>query len=139
MAVDPAGPAAVTEDWRQTILARTEKHARRHRNDNGLTRDVRVGFQCDIEFIKAIDAAARARGISRVGYIRRAVGALAAADLGVDFAELMGGTPMPLPHESTGDVVVGISRGAPDDGAGYGNWRVRLADIDGPADKGVGE
>lgn len=110
--------------WRDTVLAKVEKQARATRNKHGHGRGARVQYMVSVDYLKAVDAAARVRGISRMGYMRRAVAAFVAADLGVEFESVVAGGAMPQPHESTGEVVVGIGRGANDDGAGYGTWQV---------------
>lgn len=111
----------VAADWRTTILSRVEDKARERRRYNGSIRDARLAFNVGHGFVRALNEAAALRGISRVGYLRRAVAAFLAADLGVPFEEITGACPVPAPF--TRERAWQTGRGD-DDGAGFGTWRV---------------
>lgn len=111
----------VAADWRETILAKVETKARAHRNHHGNIRGASLTINVGLGFVKALNAAAEARGISRVAYLRRAVGAFLAADLGLDFAGVMGECPRATPFDPHRRWVAGTGD---DDGTGYGTWHV---------------
>lgn len=90
----------------------------------------RITVVSDVEFRRLLRAAADRRGISASGYVRRAVSAFVAADLGLPWEQVCAHVPKPSPPEGT-------MRALPreqhplynpgrwvDDGAGYGSWSV---------------
>lgn len=90
----------------------------------------RLTVVCDIEYRRLLRAAADARGMSAVGYVRRATAAFIAHDLDLPFEAVAALTPKPSPPEGT-------MKGLPaeqrpmynpgkwrDDGAGHGSWVV---------------
>jgi hypothetical protein len=90
----------------------------------------RLTVVCDIEFRRLLREAANRRGMSAVGYVRRATAAFIAADLELPFEAVAALTPRPAPPE-------GAMKGLPaeqrplnnpgkwrDDGTGHGSWVV---------------
>lgn len=90
----------------------------------------RLTLVCDIEFRRVLREAADRRGMSAVGYVRRATAAFIAADLELPFEAVVALTPKPSPAEGT-------MKGLPvaerpiynpgkwrDDGVGHGTWLV---------------
>jgi hypothetical protein len=90
----------------------------------------RLTVVCDIEFRRLLREAANRRGMSAVGYVRRATAAFMAADLELPFEAVVALTPKPAPPE-------GAFKGLPaeqwpihnpgkwrDDGVGHGTWQV---------------
>jgi hypothetical protein len=118
--VTPRGDR-VAADWRETVMGRVEAKARVRAGRNGHIRGARLYLNVGLGFNEALGRAAKARGISRVGYLRRAVGAFLAADLGEDFAELMAQCPAPTPFTRER---AWVTYGGDDDGSGYGTWVV---------------
>lgn len=111
----------VGADWRDTIMSKVEVKARERRNSNGRIRDVRLMMSVGFGYSAALNRAAELRGISRVGYLRRAVAAFLAADLGVPFEELTRECPRAFPFTRERAWVTGSGD---DDGAGFGTWHV---------------
>jgi hypothetical protein len=111
---DPEDP-----NWRQNALARVRARQKKtHRNKertNGMYLFYDEGMRA------LLDEAARRRGISRVGYGRRAVAAFIAHDLNLPIEEVLQYTAKPAPYEGTpGGIVKKIN----DDGEGYGPWPI---------------
>lgn len=111
----------VANDWRETILQRVDAKARKARHSNGRIRDARIQINVGLGFTKALNEAARRRGISRVGYLRRAVGAFLAADLDLDYADIMSTCPVPAPWTPQR---AWVTAAGDDDGVGFGTWHV---------------
>lgn len=111
----------VAADWRATVMGRVEGKARERRNRNGMIRDARLSLHVGHGFARALNEAAALRGISRVGYLRRAVAAFLAADLGVPFEELTAQCPVPAAFTRERAWVTGAGD---DDGRGFGTWVV---------------
>jgi hypothetical protein len=83
----------------------------------------------DIEFRRMLRAAATARGLSSSGYVRRAVAAFVAADLGLSLPEVAQHMPRPVPEAGPmalpADQHPRLHPGKwADDGTGYGSWAV---------------
>lgn len=114
-------PDRVAADWRETILAKVDAKARVHRNQHGRIRDAKLTLNVGLMFAKSLGQAAQARGISRVGYLRRAVAAFIAADLEIPFTQVVSDCPLPSPY--TPERSWSTARGD-DDGRGYGTWVV---------------
>jgi hypothetical protein len=89
----------------------------------------RLTVVCDIEFRRLLRAAADQRGMSAVGYVRRATAAFIASDLEIPFEAVAALTPKPaapegiksLPLEQRPAYNPGKWR---DDGVGHGSWVV---------------
>jgi hypothetical protein len=111
----------VAADWRETILDKVEVKARERRNRNGKIRDAKLVMNVGMGFARALNEAAERRGISRVGYLRRAVAAFLAADLGVPFESIARECPAPTPFTRERAWVTGTGD---DDGRGFGTWVV---------------
>lgn len=99
-------------DWRQVALRRAYDTAmvRRHRwREADMAR-----FQMSVgpRYTRNLADAAALRGLTTVAYVRRAVAAFIAADLGLEFTDVISDTPHPR-----GQTVARY-----DDGAGHGSW-----------------
>lgn len=81
-------------------------------------------YQAGLTFFTALRQAARVRGISGGAYLRRAVAAFVAKDLGVDFEDVLRDSPSPHwnKHRS---VKTGTWYREYDDGKGFGSWEVK--------------
>lgn len=84
-------------------------------------------YQAGLTFFSALRQAARVRGISGGAYLRRAVAAFAAHDLGVEFEDILKDSPSPDWNNHRGEVngkkQVWVREY--DDGSGYGTWEVK--------------
>jgi hypothetical protein len=86
-------------------------------------------YQAGLSFFSALRRAADHRGISASAYLRRAVAAFAAKDLGIPFEGILKDSPSPgwsthrqdLPRQRKTQVF----RKEFDDGTGYGSWEVK--------------
>lgn len=125
-----------TKDWRQKALeavARTEQKRR--------LQTTRWGSQFHIRltptFKSLVRMAAENRGITIVGYIRRAVAKQVAYDLGMEWHEVLIYSPYPAAYgeilpddahrvyvkrERRDGVVLRVLESVPDDGTGFGDW-----------------
>lgn len=74
-------------------------------------------FKVPIDFVRAIDAAAHKRSLSRTGYVRRALAVMVAADLSMEVRDLLRILPNPL----TRGAAPRTPRTA-DDGEGIEDW-----------------
>lgn len=115
-ASDPSRPG-----WEaRAIAAVDEREAKRAaqftQRKRGVTRQVSV----DEEFDRLLVLAAEARGISIIGYMRRAIARQIAKDLDMDWEQLLAHVPQATPHG--GMPVGGTLKQTYDDGLGYGNW-----------------
>lgn len=79
-----------------------------------------------LEMRALIRAAADTRGMGTSAYMRRAVLAFAAADLGMDFEHVCSMSPPVRPDRSHGRAGKPAGTHGPgrDDGTGYGHWHV---------------
>lgn len=111
-------------DWRTTIRDQAAVNAAKAReNGSGshLANISRVGFSVDVH--PWVVRAARQRGISIAGYIRRSTLAMVALDLGVELRDLLERDVAPAPFGER------TNRWAPGDrdldGEKYGHWEVQ--------------
>lgn len=117
---DPGDP-----NWKENVLARLAE-SQRTRGDNGQARrkaNVRVFF--DTPFMHMLQGAARLRNISLSGYVRRAIAARVAADLGLPFTEVVGHMAAPTDYGQPQRHGPGGVKQTTDDGTGYGDWAIR--------------
>jgi hypothetical protein len=103
-----------------------------YRAIHGINKDTsytRAHYQAGTTFFSALRRAAKHRGMSASAYLRRAVAAFAAEDLGIPFEEILKDSPSPgwstnrqdLPRERKTQVF----RKEFDNGEGYGSWEVK--------------
>lgn len=111
-------------DWRTVItdqMALNAEKARQNAGASHLANVSRVGFGVDVH--PWVVRAARQRGISIAGYIRRSTLALVSLDLGVDLRDLLERDVAPAPFGER------TNRWAPGDrdldGERYGHWEVQ--------------
>lgn len=97
----------------------TEKVNEQSRGRNSSPFEIRMSF----EMRRLLRLAAEARGIPSGAYARRAIAAFVAADLDLDYAAVCKLLPAIEPVVDGKRVARGERQG-PDDGAGYGTWRV---------------
>ncbi len=92
-----------------------------YRAVRGINRDPyeRGYFQAGMSFFSALRQAAKKRGISGNAYLRRAVAAFAAKDLGIPIEEVLQDSPS-ASWERNRDEKTGTWKKAFDDGSGYG-------------------
>jgi hypothetical protein len=101
-------------DWRQVALRRAHERVMVKRHKWRQAEMSRFQMTVGPRYTTLLADAAAHRGLSTTSYIRRAVAAFIAHDLGMEFTEVVADTP----H------VQGPSHGKWDDGTGYGQWRV---------------
>ena len=116
--------------WQDRVKAtnyadQTEKQKRKRKNRPG-----QVLIECELPFLTMLRAAATSRGMSSVGYARRAIAAFISHDLGIEFTEVTRNFPAPFRHGEALDPNnpngVHMKRGLTvDDGQGYGDWKVK--------------
>lgn len=100
-----------------------------HRAVHGINKGsyTRGYYQAGLTFFSALRQASRIRGISSSAYLRRAVAAFAAHDLGVSFEDILKDSPSPDWNDNRGEVgnkkQVWVK--VFDDGSGYGTWEVK--------------
>jgi hypothetical protein len=86
-------------------------------------------FQAGLSFFSALRRAAKHRDISANAYLRRAVAAFAAKDLGIPFEEILKDSPSPRWVNHRQDVPrsrkTQTFRREFDDGQGFGSWEVK--------------
>lgn len=78
---------------------------------------------------KAINRAAEKRGMSRIGYIRRAVAAMIAYDLGEEFTDILVDSPRIRTYYPSGKNFEQHLKHYGDDGQGFGAWKI-VATVD---------
>jgi hypothetical protein len=81
-------------------------------------------FQAGLSFFSALRKAARLRGISGNAYLRRAVAAFAARDLGIPFEDILQDSPA-ASWDRHRDEETGTWYREFDDGQGFGTWEVK--------------
>jgi hypothetical protein len=111
---DPEDP-----DWRANALERVRARQKKTHRSKERTNGMYLFY--DDPYRVLLDEAARRRGISRVGYGRRAVAAFIAADLGLTVEEVVQHAAKPAPYEGTPG---GIVKRTNDDGTGHGPWHI---------------
>lgn len=81
-------------------------------------------YQAGATFFALMRRAAKQRGISGNAYLRRAVAAFIAKDLGVTFEEVLKDSPSPYWHDNRGEHKgkKNVWRRQFDDGTGFGTW-----------------
>lgn len=84
-------------------------------------------YQAGMSFFSALRQAADRRGITASAYLRRAVAAFAAKDLGIPFEEIVKDSPSPDWNDKRHDYKgkKNVWRKEFDDGTGYGTWEVK--------------
>jgi hypothetical protein len=77
------------------------------------------------QFKPLLAMAARRRGISQSGYMRRAVAAFVAQDLQMPYEDVLDGMQTPHPNNATraGWAELEFIPGEQDNGEGYGDWK----------------
>lgn len=100
-------------DWRDRLLAKIDVSGK----GMTMTNNRSAGTIMSSAEYSAVMKAARQRGISTAGYVRRAAVAMAAHDLGLELAELQKEEPAISPVGQKGEP----TRYA---GAGFGLWRI---------------
>lgn len=94
------------------------KHARSKRSHYRPGMTCR-GVELNVRLDELLRRAARQRGITFVGYMRRALTAFIAYDLGMEFEEVVTLNKQVVKPMSSGWKKLG-----PDDGHGFGQWRI---------------
>jgi hypothetical protein len=128
----PGDAAGGRPGWQGRLLALVENNERQKaagRGSGSKHWPARTVLISDIEFRGLLHQAASARGMSRAGYVRRAVAAFVAADLGLELVEVAAHMPRPTPDG--GPMALPAAehpRNNPgkwaDDGVGFGSWEV---------------
>lgn len=97
-----------------------------YRAVKGINREAftRGYYQAGLTFFTALRQAANSRGMTTSAYLRRAVAAFAAKDLGVDFEDILKDSPAPDLTRGR-DPETGTWTRRMDDGTGYGSWEVK--------------
>lgn len=89
---------------------RSTRQGRRHRH-----------LDAEQPYFDLLWAATRKRGLPLASYLRRAVAAFIAHDLGIPFADVVAHTPYPREMFATGKESFA---GKHDDGKGWGDWEI---------------
>ena len=98
--------------WEKRVVERIKKD-----------RYARAYFQAGPAFFSALRRAAKLRGMNANAYMRRAVAAFAAKDLGERFEDILDGSPGVNFRKQ--DPKTGLWVSNTDDGKGYGTWEVK--------------
>lgn len=96
-------------------LFRAHDRSKVYRNRQGRTSRT---IEADEEFFTHVYDAARMRGINTTAYIRRAIAAMVAADLGMDIADITKYGARPTAQHTVNRVRTR------DDAEGFGKWRI---------------
>jgi hypothetical protein len=126
---DAAGGRPGWQDRLLTLVEGSERQKAANKGNGQRYWPVRMVVTSDIEFRRMLRAAATARGLSSSGYVRRAVAAFVAADLGLSLPEVAQHMPRPVPEAGPmalpADQHPRLHPGKwADDGTGYGSWAV---------------
>ena len=107
----------------ETVRARQQEAMRRSKNGGSSLREGQMHIYASSAWLTLLRRAARERDISMVSYVRRAASAFISYDLGVPLVDVVALTPAARQHNTA----VGGAKEAtqPDDGEGYGSWRIR--------------
>jgi hypothetical protein len=105
--------------WQERAIARVRARQSKTRRNNERKNGIWTFF--DDPFRTLLDEAAMRRNISLTGYARRAIAAMIAHDLGMDFTEVTKHGSQPAPYAATGG---GRLVRTTDDGTGQGPWRI---------------
>jgi len=120
--------------WKQRMVDKVGKSEARRTRQRRRDKEYQFHVQATRPLLQAVRAAAKLRGISASGYIRRAVTKQTAKDLGVSWESLLKETPYPAaygkkmaPPEKVrysveGSTDISDRLASPDDGTGYGDW-----------------
>lgn len=116
---DPSEPG-----WQERLVAKVEEYhrtrlkGRRHRVTP--LRACHLDVTHSIAFTVLLRDAAARRGLTKVSYARRAIAAFIAHDHALPYEQVAALMPQAVP---LGEVVPGKAS-TPDDGHGYGAWRI---------------
>jgi hypothetical protein len=105
------------EEAKRRIALRAANTKRKTERSNG------TFLPFDDPFRALLDEAAKRRGLSMVGYARRAVAAMIAHDLDLPFTEVIQHAPQPAEYGKSGGAS-GISKRSNDNGLGFGSWKI---------------
>lgn len=108
-----------TPGWQERAIARVK--ARQHKTRRANERKNGIWTFFDDPFRVLLDEACNRRNISLTGYARRAMAAMIAYDLGLDFEEVAKHGSQPAGYGATGG---GRQTRTQDDGTGQGQWRI---------------
>jgi hypothetical protein len=112
------GPDASKPGWQQRAVGGIASNNRR-------SKQASLHIDVPYHFKALLALASRKRGISQTGYMRRAVAAFVASDLGIPLEDVLDGMQMPYPANNTraGWVELDFTPGVGDTGEGYGDWK----------------
>ena len=120
--------------WKRRIVEKVPENERDRKRWRDAHRGPEFHIRLSVPFRRMIIAAAKARGISLTGYIRRAVARQVAKDLGLEWEYVLAhcayppafGKTMPpqdkLVYRVEGSRRVADRLSTVDDGTGYGDW-----------------
>lgn len=126
----PGAADGAVDGWQERAVQGLNSVESNTKEPNGLTR---LSSQVHWKFLALVRLAARTRGISVSGYIRRAVAAFVAHDLQMEFGQVTQFSPGPNTFGQKGSAHRGkdpekyqdfLGKNLPDDGVGYGKWEV---------------
>lgn len=109
-------------DWREKVAGQLETSPPKDRTWRaGIVRPrVEMGETLN----KAINRAAHKRGMSRIGYIRRAVAAMIAYDMSENFEEILRDSPRIRTYNPSGKNHEANLNHYGDDGTDFGPWKI---------------
>jgi hypothetical protein len=125
-----------TSSWQEKAFTAVEK-AEKKRVPQVTAWGNQFHIRMSSPFKSLVRTAAEKRGISLVGYMRRAIARQVAADLELDFQHVVGLTPYPAAYgerlpdsahlgitrrEKRDGRVMHVQYCLPDDGTGFGDW-----------------
>lgn len=115
------------EQWKGRLLERADDLEKLGRRKQTTTWGTRLAVRTTPTFLSFVHRAAKARGMSVGGYLRRAVAKQLSKDLGIPWLEIISHTPYPsyyqsqkFPPEKSAHRLG--ARTIADDGEGYGDW-----------------
>jgi hypothetical protein len=116
MSID--GPGASKPGWQERAI-RGIATSKRTSKQSSLSVDVPYQFKA------LLAQAARSRGISQAGFIRRSVAAFVASELGMPYQDVLAGMQSPFPNDNSaaGWAALEFIPGKEDTGEGFGDWK----------------
>lgn len=107
--------------WQENILAKHRETVAAKRIGGPFGRDLRpLQFYATVEFVRFLDAAAKAKGVNRSSFVRRALAVAAAGVLGTDVRRIL--FESPCVKTASVEKAIGSTAGVRDDGSGIESW-----------------
>lgn len=103
-------------DWKESLAQAMADGDRERERRRGKLK--RFDTYLPLDLLRNVEHCARERGISRAGYIRRALSVQVAKDLGLNWKDVAASSPIPAEWGSRKKADPSLR----DDGRGFGDW-----------------